>query len=79
MHGWQVDKRRTCALPVVGGLCPKMKYHPLWVDFYYFKNDVLKKYTDFPTNSCQILQKNLHFLKILLTNHTNPLAFLPDD
>ncbi|WP_343256391.1 hypothetical protein, partial [Ligaoa zhengdingensis] len=28
-RGWQADKRRTCALPVVLGLCPKLKYPPL--------------------------------------------------
>jgi len=33
MHGWQANKKRTCALPVKIGLCPKMKYHPLcgWI------------------------------------------------
>ena len=29
MHGWQANKKRTCALPVILGLCPKMKYPPL--------------------------------------------------
>ena len=24
-----VDKKRTCAQPIVLGLCPKTKYHPL--------------------------------------------------
>ena len=33
MHGWQANKQRTCAPPVILGLCPKMKYHPLcgWI------------------------------------------------
>lgn len=33
MHGCQANKRATCGLPVVLGLCPKMKYHPLcgWI------------------------------------------------
>ncbi|MBR3817265.1 MAG: hypothetical protein IKJ27_11140, partial [Clostridia bacterium] len=33
MRGWQANKRRTCALPVVLGLCPKRKNHPLcgWI------------------------------------------------
>ena len=29
MRGWQANKKRTCALPVVLGLCPKRKYPPL--------------------------------------------------
>ena len=28
MHGWQANKKRTCAQPVVLGLCPKLKYPP---------------------------------------------------
>ncbi|MBR6554743.1 MAG: hypothetical protein IKT90_00840, partial [Clostridia bacterium] len=30
---WQANKKRTCAPPVLLGLCPKMKYHPLcgWI------------------------------------------------
>ena len=33
MHGWQANKERTCAPPVILGLCPKMKNHPLggWI------------------------------------------------
>jgi len=33
MHGWQANEKRTCAPPVLLGLCPKMKYHPLcgWI------------------------------------------------
>ncbi|MBR2640345.1 MAG: hypothetical protein IKL18_07735, partial [Oscillospiraceae bacterium] len=33
MHGWQANKKRTCARPVLLGLCPKMKNHPLrgWI------------------------------------------------
>ena len=33
MHGWQANTQRTCAPPVVLGLCPKLKYHPLcgWI------------------------------------------------
>ena len=33
MRGWQANKKRTCAPPIVLGLCPKMKYHPLrgWI------------------------------------------------
>ena len=34
MHGWQANKKRTCALPVLLGLCPKLKY-PRFADFYY--------------------------------------------
>ena len=30
MRGWQANERHTCVLPVVLGLCPKMKNHPLW-------------------------------------------------
>ena len=29
MRGWQANKKRTCALPVILGLCPKRKYPPL--------------------------------------------------
>jgi len=29
LHGWQANKKRTCALPVILGLCPKMKNPPL--------------------------------------------------
>ena len=28
MHGWQANLKRTCAQPVVLGLCPKLKYPP---------------------------------------------------
>ena len=28
MRGWQANKKRINALPVVLGLCPKMKNHP---------------------------------------------------
>ena len=33
MHGWQANKRCTCAWLVVLGLCPKKKSHPLcgWI------------------------------------------------
>ena len=33
MRGWQANKRRTCAWPVVLGLYPKLKNHPLggWI------------------------------------------------
>ena len=33
MRGWQANRRRTCAWPVVLGLYPKMKNHPLggWI------------------------------------------------
>ena len=33
MHGWQANLKRTCAPPVLLGLCPKMKNHPLcgWI------------------------------------------------
>ena len=27
MHGCQANKRATCGLPIVLGLCPKRKYH----------------------------------------------------
>ena len=30
MHGWQANPKRTCAQPVVLGLCPKLKYPPLY-------------------------------------------------
>ncbi len=26
MRGWQANERHTCVLPVVLGLCPKLKY-----------------------------------------------------
>ena len=29
MHGWQANRKRTCAPPVVLGLCPKLKNPPL--------------------------------------------------
>ena len=33
MHSCQANKRATCGLPIVLGLCPKRKYHPLcgWI------------------------------------------------
>ncbi len=36
--GWQANKKRTCAPPVILGLCPKMKYHPLcgWIFILHF-------------------------------------------
>ena len=30
LHGWQANKKRTCAQPVVLGLCPKLKYPPFY-------------------------------------------------
>jgi len=35
LHGWQANKKRTCAQPVVLGLCPKLKYHRYggWIFF----------------------------------------------
>ena len=37
LHGWQANKKRTCAQPVVLGLCPKMKNPPLYGGiFIYF-------------------------------------------
>ena len=35
MHGWQANKKRTCAQPVVLGLCPKLKSPPLCGGDYY--------------------------------------------
>jgi len=29
LHGWQANQKRTCAQPVLLGLCPKLKYPPL--------------------------------------------------
>ncbi len=29
MHGWQANKKRTCAQPKKVGLCPKKKNHRL--------------------------------------------------
>ena len=29
MRGWQANIKRTCAQPVILGLCPKLKYPPL--------------------------------------------------
>ena len=29
MRGWQANSKRTCASPVILGLCPKLKYPPL--------------------------------------------------
>jgi hypothetical protein len=33
MRGWQANKMHTCVLPVILGLCPKRKNHPLcgWI------------------------------------------------
>ena len=30
LHGWQANLKRTCAQPVVLGLCPKLKYPPFY-------------------------------------------------
>ena len=30
MHGWQANIQRTCAQPVLLGLCPKLKYPPFY-------------------------------------------------
>ena len=40
MRGWQANKKRTCALPVVLGLCPKRKYPPRFAGGYllFYKN-----------------------------------------
>ena len=39
MLGWQANRQRTCAQPVVLGLCPKLKYPPFSRgDFYCKKN-----------------------------------------
>ena len=37
LHGWQANLKRTCAQPVILGLCPKMKYHPLcgWIFIFF--------------------------------------------
>ena len=37
------SKRRTCAQPVVLGLCPKLKYPPFYGEDIYFKKIKLKK------------------------------------
>jgi len=37
MRGWQANKMHTCVLPIILGLCPKRKNHPLcgWMFIYY--------------------------------------------
>ena len=35
LHGWQANKKCTCAQPVVLGLCPKMKYHPFYGGYLF--------------------------------------------
>ena len=30
LHGWQANKKCTCAQPVLLGLCPKLKYPPFY-------------------------------------------------
>ncbi len=37
-YGWQFNTRRTCAQPVLLGLCPKLKYPPLYGGIFIYFN-----------------------------------------
>ena len=41
MHGWQTNKKRTCASPVVGRAMPENEKPPMRVDIYFY---VIKLY-----------------------------------
>ena len=47
MRGWQANKKRTCALPVVLGLCPKRKY-PRFAGGYLFMPGTQDSTESFP-------------------------------
>lgn len=38
LHGWQANEQHTCVPPVILGLCPKLKNHPLcgWIFIIFF-------------------------------------------
>ena len=44
MHGRQANEKRTCAQPVILGLCPKMKYPPLCGGIFIERKTEIKKH-----------------------------------
>ncbi len=43
MRGWQANERHTCVLPVVLGLCPKLKYPLLCRGIIIYRTEATKQ------------------------------------
>ena len=59
VHGWQANKKGIYAKPVVSGLCPKKKNHPLcwWILILFFYKIMIMQILIFSIN-CDILLYN---------------------